>query len=284
MIEAMSSADQPYRGDGTDRPTHVPLPPDHLSLFRSGQLRKSWHYVSFWSSELSFCVAQVNVGPLRQEYWGVWDRAASQFRQGSHTFGSRAQLKPNHVKLVDGDVLIDVGFANPISFEVYRPAARAYIWSHKDYSRSAQGTVRYGATNRQVVGVMFVDVNAGYHERHTHWRWAAGAGKDQNGRLIAFNAITGLFDTPTNSERTIWVDETAREVGPNRFADDLRTVSFAEGGELTFDPEQLIEHHDNYLVIRSDYFHWFGTFRGTLPGGIELKEAYGVRERHDAVW
>ena len=47
---------------------------------------------------------------------------------------------------------------------------------------------------------------------------------------------------------------------------------------------QLIEAHDNYLLIRSDYFHWFGTYRGTLPGGIELKEAYGVRERHDAVW
>ena len=284
MIEAMSPTDQPYRGDGSDRPTSVPLPPQHLSLFRAGQLRKSWHYVSFWSRELSFCVAQVNVGPLRQEYWGIWDRAAGQFRQDSHIFGSRAQLKPNHVGLVDGDVLIDVGFENSLSFEVYRPAVRAYIWSHKDYSRSAQGTVRYGAVNRQVSGVMFVDVNAGYHERHTQWHWAAGAGMDQHGRLVAFNAITGLFDTPTNSERTIWIDDSAHEVGPNNFAADLSTVSFAEGGTLSFQPEQLIEAHDNYLLIRSDYFHWFGTYRGTLPGGIELKEAYGVRERHDAVW
>ncbi len=279
-----TSLNQPYRGDGSDRPTGVPLPPQHLPLLRAWQLRKSWHYVSFWSRELSFCAAQVRVGPLKQEYWGIWDRAAGQFRQASYIFGSRLKLQSNRVRVADGDVQIDVMFDNPLSFEVYRPAGRAYIWSHKDYSRIAKGTVRYGATNRAVAGVMFVDVNAGYHERHTSWRWAAGAGMDQQGRLIAFNAITGLFDTPTNSERTIWIEKEAQEVGPNRFADDLSSVSFAEGGTLTFHPEQLIENHDNYVLIRSDYFHWFGTYSGTLPNGIELREAYGVRERHDAVW
>ena len=279
-----TSLDQPYRGDGSDRPTGVPLPPEHLPLLRSGQLRKSWHYVSFWSRELSFCAAQVKVGPLKQEYWGVWDRAAGQFRQASHNCGSRLQLQSNRVRVADGEVQIDVTFDNPVSFEVYRPAGRAYIWSHKDYSRSAKGRVRYGDASREVAGVMFVDVNTGYHERHTKWRWAAGAGTDQQGRLIAFNAITGLFDTPTNSERTIWIENEAQEVGPNRFADDLSSVSFAEGGTLTFHPEQLIENHDNYLLIRSDYFHWFGTYSGTMPNGIELREAYGVRELHDAVW
>ena len=283
-IMSQTSLDQPYRGDGADRPTGVPLPPQHLPLFRSGQLRKSWQYVSFWSKELSFCAAQVRVGPLKQEYWGIWDRAAGQFRQASHIFGSRVQLQSDRVHVIDGDVEIDVTFHNSTSFEVYRPAGQAYIWSHKDYSRSAKGIVSYGAVKREVQGVMFVDVNAGYHERHTNWRWAAGAGMDQQGRLIAFNAITGLFDTPIHSERTVWIDDLAQEVGPNRFADDLSSVSFAEGGTLSFQPEQLIEQHDNYLVIRSDYFHWFGTYSGTLPGGIELREAYGVRERHDAVW
>lgn len=283
-VMSQTSPNQPYRGDGSNRPTSVPLPPQHLPLFRSGQLRKTWHYVSFWGRELSFCAAQVKVGPLKQEYWGVWDRAAGQFRQASHVFGSRIQFQSNRVQVNDSDVQIDVSYSNAVSFEVYRPAARAYIWSHKDYSREARGTVQYGNRKVKANGVMFVDVNAGYHERHTQWRWAAGAGLDQQGRLIAFNAITGLFDTPTNSERTIWIDDVAREVGPNTFSADLSTVSFAEGGTLTFQPEQLIEQHDNYLVIRSDYFHWFGTYLGTLPGGIELREAYGVRERHDAIW
>ena len=275
---------QPYRGSGIDRPRGIPLPPEHLSLIRAWQLRKRWHYVSFWSGALSFCAAQVSVGPLRQEYWGIWDRAQQQFCERSHVFGKRVQLENNRVRVDDEDVHIDVAFEMCNSFEVYRPAGQAYIWSHKDYCRAAQGTVRYGNETRSVEGVMFVDVNAGYHERQTRWRWAAGAGRDQHGRLIAFNAITGLFDTEKNSERTIWIDGEANEVGPNEFSDDLKTVSFAEGGILTFTPEQLIEQHDNYLVIRSDYFHWFGTYSGTLPGGIQLQEAYGVRERHDAVW
>jgi Protein of unknown function (DUF2804) len=276
--------DQPYRGSGTDRPRGVPLPPDRMPLFRAGQLRKRWHYVSFWSRELSFCAARASLGPLQQEYWGIWDREAQQFREGSHRFTSRVQLEPNRIHVRDGDVEIAVTFESCTSFEVYRPANAAYIWSHKDYCRQAQGSVRYGGTTRSLAGVVFVDINAGYHERHTHWRWAAGAGLDQHDRLVAFNAITGLFDTPTQSERTVWIGEDAQEVGPNSFADDLSTVSFAEGGTLRFQPEALLENHDNLLLVRSDYLHWFGTYTGTLPGGIELREAYGVRERHDALW
>ncbi len=121
-------------------------------------------------------------------------------------------------------------FEDCASFEVYRPADHAYIWSRKDYCREARGAIRYGETQRAVAGVMFVDVNAGYHERHKHWRWAAGAGLDQDGRLVAFNAITGLHDGPANSERTIWIDGEEQEIGPVTFSDDLSTVSFAAGG------------------------------------------------------
>jgi uncharacterized protein DUF2804 len=278
------SIDQPYRGSGVDRPRGVPLPPERMPLFRAGQLRKRWHYVSFWSRELSFCAARASVGPLQQEYWGIWDREAKQFREGSHRFTRRVRLGPNRVQVWDGDAEIDVTFQPCISFEVYRPAQDAYIWSHKDYCRKARGSVRYDGRTRSVAGVIFVDINAGYHERETQWRWAAGAGLDQHNRLIAFNAIIGLFDTPTQSERTVWIEGDAQEVGPNSFADDLSTVSFAEGGTLRFQAEALIEQHDNLLLVRSDYFHWFGSYTGTLPGGIELREAYGVRERHDALW
>ncbi len=233
---------------------------------------------------MSFCVARASVGPLRREFWGIWDRDAQQFRERSHLFTRRVQVEASRVRLRDADAEIDVTFEACTSFELYRPAGRAYIWSHKGYCRQARGTVRYEGVTRSVLGVIIVDINAGYHERHTNWRWAAGAGLDQHNRLVAFNAVTGVFDTPTNSERTIWIDGEAQEVGPNTFADDLSTVSFAEGGTLRFQPEALIENHDNFLVIRSDYLHWFGTYTGTLPGGIELREAHGVRESHDALW
>jgi hypothetical protein len=280
-----ASINRPYRGTAAERPGGVALPPEHLGLFRAGQLRKSWHYVSFWSAELSFCAARASAGPLQQEYWGIWDRQAKQFREGSHRFTHRVRLESNRISVVDGDVEISLTFEPSSSFEVFRPAGKAYIWSHKDYCRQARGSLRYdGKTTRSLSGVLFVDINAGYHERHTHWRWAAGAGLDEQNRLVAFNAITGLFDTPTQSERTIWIEDKAIEVGPNRFADDLSTVSFAEGGELRFHPEALIENHDNLVLIRSDYFHWFGTYSGSMPGGIIVREAFGVRERHDALW
>ena len=40
----------------------------------------------------------------------------------------------------------------------------------------------------------------------------------------------------------------------------------------------------NLLLMRSDYRQPFGTFAGTLPGGIELAEGYGVMEQHDVRW
>ncbi len=276
-------ADRPYRGNGVDRPS-VPLPPDRLPILRAGQLRKHWQYVSFWSRELSFCAAWADVGPLRKEYWGIWDRASGRSQQRAHLFTRRVQIEPNRVYVRDGDTEIAVTFEDCVSFEVYMPADHAYIWSRKDYCREARGVVCHGETRRAVAGVMFVDVNAGYHERSTHWRWAAGAGLDQDNRLVAFNAIIGLHDHPECSERTIWVDGEEREMGPVTFSKDLSTVSFTEGGTLRFQPEALIEQHTNLLLVRSDYLHWFGTYTGTLPGGIELNEAPGVRERHDALW
>jgi Protein of unknown function (DUF2804) len=202
--------DRPYRGSSSDRPTGVPLPPADMSLLRNGQLRKQWHYVSFWSREMSFCAATASVGPLKQQYWGIWDRAARQFREGAHIFKRPVKITANRVEVADGDNSIDVS--------------------------------------------------------------------------VGFNAITGLFDTPDNSERTRWIDGVAQEIGPTTFSEDLSTVFFAEGGSLRFQPEALIDKHDNYLVVRSDYLHWFGTFSGTLPGGVELREGCGVMERHDARW
>ncbi|HZI88056.1 MAG TPA: DUF2804 family protein [Pyrinomonadaceae bacterium] len=279
-----SSINEPYRGSGVDRPRDVPLPPQRMPFLRAGQLRKRWHYVSFWSRELSFCAARVSIGPLTQEYWGIWDREANQFREGSHRFTNRVHFEANRIQVWDEDTEIAVSFPACTSFEVYRPADQAYIWSHKDYCRNARGSVRYAGRKVSVVGVIFVDINAGYHERHTKWRWAAGAGIDQQNRLVAFNAITGLFDTPSQSERTVWIEGDAQEIGPNTFAEDLSSVSFDDGSSLQFKPEALIEQHENLLFVRSDYFHWFGTYTGTLPGGIELREAYGVRERHHALW
>ena len=90
----------------------------------------------------------------------------------------------HHALEENGEVEIDVAFEGCADFEVYRPADRAYIWSRKNYCREVRGVVRYGGTERELAGVAFVDVNAGYHERRTRWRWAAGAGSGRPVRRL----------------------------------------------------------------------------------------------------
>ena len=59
-----------YRGDGSERPTSIPLPPAEAPMFRGFRMRKHWRYVGIWSPTVSICAARVRVGPLAQEFWG----------------------------------------------------------------------------------------------------------------------------------------------------------------------------------------------------------------------
>ena len=70
-----------------------------------------------------------------------------------------------------------------------------------------------------------------------------------------------------------------REVGPVAFAEGLDAV-----GDLRFAPEAERARRDDLLLVASDYRQPFGTFAGTLPGGMELASGHGVMERHRARW
>jgi hypothetical protein len=82
----------------------------------------------------------------------------------------------------------------------------------------------------------------------------------------------------------VWVDGVPTEVAPVRITTDLTTIDFAGGERLRCAPEAVRRRRDRLLVFSSDYEQPFGTFSGTLPGGIELAEGYGVTERHDVLW
>jgi hypothetical protein len=59
-----------YRGNGTDRPDAISLPPARAAIMRGFRLHKSWRYVGVWSESVSVCAARVSVGPVPQEFWG----------------------------------------------------------------------------------------------------------------------------------------------------------------------------------------------------------------------
>jgi hypothetical protein len=127
------------------------------------------------------------------------------------------------------------------------------------------------------------DDSAGFHARVTRWTWSAGTGTLDDGRTVHWNLVDGVHDLAPASERTIWVDGAAGEVGPVRFA-GLERIAFAGGDELRFTPEAERARHDRLVVMDSSYRQPFGTFAGTLPGGLRLAAGFGVMERHDVRW
>ena len=129
-----------------------------------------------------------------------------------------------------------------------------------------------------------IDDTTGYHARATEWWWAAGVGAGPDGTPLAFNLVQGVNDPPTGSERAVWVNGVPHEAPPVRFSSDLRTISYDDGSTLSFTPEAERSRRDNLFLVRSNYRAPFGSFSGTLPGGITLACALGVVEHHRARW
>jgi uncharacterized protein DUF2804 len=286
-METATIPQLPWRGAGAQRPDGVVVPPDRMPLFRAGRMRKRWRYVGLYGPEAMLCVGSARVGPSWQVWWAVWDRAEGRLRERTRMLAGRGRVEvesPGRVRVRDDDVEIDLRLEEGEGVETVTPAGGAWIWTRKQGHVPARGTVRLGARELAIAGRAFVDESAGYHDRVTSWRWSAGTGVAAGGAPVAWNLAEGIHDSQRDSERTIWVDGEPREIGPVRFADGLESIAFAEGGELRCAAEATRERDDNLLVFRSRYAQPFGTFSGTLPGGIELADGYGVMERHDVRW
>ena len=66
--------------------------------------------------------------------------------------------------------------------------------------------------------------------------------------------------------------------------DGVTSPAADDGARLRFTAEAERARRDNLKLFVSDYRQPFGTFTGTLPGGVELAEGYGVMEWHDVRW
>jgi hypothetical protein len=258
-----------------------------MPVLRHGRILKRWRYVGVYAADVMLCAGSAHIGLARQAWWAVWERDRRRLREHTTRRAGRVDVTPGGVRVRDGSVEVDVVLEEGSSaeVEVVTPDGRGYAWTRKRAPVAARGTVRVDGETRAVEGGALIDDSAGYHARHTAWRWCAGVGTTRDGAAaVAWNLVAGIHDSPTDSERTVWADGRAREVGPVDFAEDLGAVAFAEGGELAFTAEAVRARNDNLLVFRSEYEQPFGTFTGVLPGGIELAEGYGVMERHVAVW
>jgi hypothetical protein len=279
----MPPATIPWRGPGGDRPD-LPLPPGRMPLRSAGQLRKRWRYVGVFAEELMLCAARAQIGPLTQSFWVLWDRRDQ--RPAAHTAlrpGSReVQMDGPQVEIEARGLRASLRFGDSMPIESICPSGSAWGWTRKRAGMPVAGTVEIEGRRIEIAGRGVDDESAGYHQRHTSWRWSAGVGDAADGRPLAWNLVEGVNDPASSSERAIWVAGEPYEPPPVRF-DGVAAVDFAGGERLAFAPESAHARDDNYLLIRSRYRHNFGTFTGSLDG-TPLAIGLGVMEEHDAVW
>jgi len=245
---------------------------------------KRWRYVGAYGPELMLCVGDARVGPVPQRFWAVAfpdgtirDRTTIG-RGGVRIDGSRVRVASSGV-VIDLTVDEDGGVAT-----THPNGDGGYVWTRKQAGIRARGTVRVDGREYGIDCEGAIDDTAGYHERHTAWKWSTGVGRDRDGRRIGWNLVSGVNDGDTGSERAIWVDGEPFEPDPVTFADDLSSIAFGSGEALRFPEWASREDDTNVLVMRSSYRQPFGTFTGALPGGIEVAQGFGVMESHDVRW
>jgi hypothetical protein len=258
-----------------------------MPLFRGSRPLKRWRYVGIFGERLMICAASVQVGPARQTFWAVFERAGALLVERTRLIPRRRalDLTPGRLRIRDEAVLLDLALEEDDGIEATCPNGDAYVWTRKQAGVRAHGTLALGARPLlEIDALAVIDDTAGYHARVTEWWWAAGVGSGPDGTPLAFNLVQGVNDPPSGSERAVWVAGVPHEAAPVRFSADLRSISAEDGSELRFVPEAERSRRDNLLLVRSDYRAPFGRFSGTLPGDIQLAHAHGVVEHHRARW
>lgn len=263
-----------------------------MRLFKGTRPLKRWRYVGVFDERVMICAASVQVGPARQTFWGIYDRAGAAPGGGTTIERTRLlprrgtlDLAPGHLRIRDGEVLLELELDEDEGIEARCPNGEEYVWTRKQAGVRACGALTLGAHPPvDIEALAVIDDTAGYHARATEWWWAAGVGSGPDGTPLAFNLVQGVNDPPRGSERAVWVAGVPHEAPPVRFSADLCTITAEDGSELSFAPEAERSRSENLGLVRSDYRAPFGTFSGTLPGEIPLTHALGVVEHHRARW
>jgi hypothetical protein len=280
----MNSSAAELRRDTRLGDRHYPVPPSFMPMWRDRRPLKRWRYMGAYSPELMLCVGDARIGPLRQRFWAV-ATPDGRIRENTALFGSGGvRISGSQVAVDAPGVRARLTISEQPGVETLSRHGESYIWTRKQGGVHIHGLVELDGRPLQVDCEGIVDDSAGYHARHTVWKWSAGVGRADDGRALAWNLVTGLHDAPDCSERSVWIGGQAAEVGPVEFAGDLSAVRFSDGGSVAFTEWSAREDRTNAVLLRSWYRQPFGTFTGTLPGGLVLAEGYGVMESHDVWW
>ncbi len=250
--------------------------------------------MAVFDEHLMACAARIQVGPARQSFWALLTRADGRLRERTRMlppWRDRAvELAPGSMRVRDGGVELRLELAEAARAQE-RVETRCEhegggeVWTRKQAGVRALGQLRLDRGQaREIDALAVIDDTAGYHARHTEWFWSAGVGRDECGRALAWNLVAGVNDPEVGSERAVWLEGLPSEARPVRFAPDLSEIVAEDGSTLRFVPEAERRRKQNLLVVSSDYQAPFGTFHGSLPGGLKLAHGIGVVEHHRAKW
>ena len=158
------------------------------------------------------------------------------------------------------------------------------MWTRKRADVPVECDVRIGERRWRVEARGVEDESAGYHPHHTVWSWSAGR------RPHRRRALGGLepgqrHQRPARALRARDLGGRASPSSPARSSfEGLEAIAFDDGSRLEFSGECERRKEENRLLVRYTYRQPFGSFSGTLPGGLELEHGLGVMEHHDAHW
>jgi Protein of unknown function (DUF2804) len=250
--------------------------------------------VAVFDEHLMACAARIQVGPARQSFWAVLTRIDGRLRERTRMLPPRrdhaVELAPGRMRVRDGDVELALELAEAAHAEE-RVETRCQhehggeVWTRKQVGVRARGRLRLDRGRaHEIDALAVIDDTAGYHARRTEWFWSAGVGRDERGRALGWNLVAGVNDPEMGSERAVWLEGIPSEARPVRFAPDLSEILAGDGSVLKFVAEAERRRSENLLLVRSDYRAPFGTFHGSLPGGLQLAHGIGVVEHHRAKW
>ena len=268
-----------------------------MKLFSGTRPLKRWRYIGVFGAELSACAAHIQVGPARQSFWAL-SLPGQPLRERTRRLPRRGEVELSpasppgatpggggHLALSDLGVSLDLALQEEAGIEALCAHGAKQVWTRKQAGVRAQGTLTLdGGAPRELDMLAVIDDTAGYHSRVTEWHWTAGVGRDPDGVALAWNLVSGVNDPDRGSERAVWVAGSASETPPVRFARDLSSIVCEDGSQLRFQAGAQRSRSENLLIVRSDYHAPFGSFSGTLPGGITLASGHGVVEHHRARW
>lgn len=208
--------------------------------------------------------------------------------------GAAVHITPAQLQIdVPGDgglqATIDLARGTPTSLLTPTPDG-GWNATTKTAGQVAAGSVVRDGVARDLEGGAWTDATRGRQDRHTTWRWAAGAGRAHDGRRVGIQASTGM-NALGPGEDLVWWNDVASPLPVSHLAPvaepDGAWGLAGSGWSLHLEPWGLRAASEGFGPMRSRYHQPVGTWSGTLPdpSGVPTPVTLrGVAEDHEARW